>query len=141
MGYYSDGGCLLFAIDLFHDDCGVLHTKGYSQPQFTKSRNKPDRQLNRPRTENLEIVRIQVDEFDSFIIISTDVGSEEVSTHHELVKILKRIRIESDDEELDGIGIEAHVDSTHGAVVAALGAGREVGFSKFKMMWWNPSIS
>jgi biopolymer transport protein ExbD/DNA-directed RNA polymerase subunit RPC12/RpoP len=82
-----------------------------------------------PETEK---IIIQVDEFSAYTIISQIGGTQEASSRQELVVVLKDLRV-SFEEQPPQVIIQAHEDSTHGAVVGCMDAAREADFSKFQL--------
>ncbi len=79
-----------------------------------------------------ETIVLQVDEFNTYTVITPDQSSQEASSRQELLIALKEIRMQYGDEP-PRINIQAHEDSMHGAVVAAMDAAREADFTKFQI--------
>lgn len=84
----------------------------------------------------LDTVRVQVDEFNAYTIILPGGEDRQASSKQDLLMALDDARREvvtgANDEALR-IEVEAHVDSIHAAVIAALDAGRDKGFSSFQV--------
>ena len=74
---------------------------------------------------------VQVDEFNSYAVVSAD-DREEVSSKQDLIIALSRIKEQSSGDDNDLLTVQAHEESTHGAVVGALDAGRAAKFNRFK---------
>ncbi len=74
---------------------------------------------------------VQVDEFNGYAVVSAD-DREEVSSKQDLIVALGRLKDMSSGDEMEMLTVQAHEESTHGAVVGALDAGRAAKFSKFK---------
>jgi biopolymer transport protein ExbD len=74
---------------------------------------------------------VQVDEFNSYAVVSAD-DREEVASKQDLIIALSRIKDQSSGDEMDLLTVQAHEESTHGAVVGALDAGRAAKFNRFK---------
>jgi len=84
----------------------------------------------------LDTVRVQVDEFNAYTIILPGGEDRQASSKQDLLLALDEARREivtgSNDDALK-MAVEAHVSSIHAAVVAALDAGRDKGFSSFQV--------
>ena len=74
---------------------------------------------------------VQVDEFNSYAVVSAD-DREEVGSKQDLIVALVRLKEQSSGDEMDLLTVQAHEESTHGAVVGALDAGRAAKFNRFK---------
>lgn len=74
---------------------------------------------------------VQVDEFNGYAVVSAD-DREEVASKQDLIVALNRIKEQSSGDEMDTLTVQAHEESTHGAVVGALDAGRAAKFNRFK---------
>jgi biopolymer transport protein ExbD len=85
---------------------------------------------------NTDIIRVQIDEFNGYTIIFAGGDEREASSKQELLIALDEAKMEmgtgSKDEDLKLL-IEAHVDCIHGAVIAAVDAARDRGFSGFQV--------
>lgn len=81
--------------------------------------------------EKANFVTVQIDDQDAFSVVSSSGGQEDAFSKQDLILILARVK-EEGGEEMTDLTVEAHEDSTHGAVVAALDAGRAANFTKFK---------
>lgn len=93
--------------------------------------------LQREEPEKLlDTVRVQVDEFNGYTIILPGGEDRQASSKQDLRIALDDARKEmvtgANDNALK-MAVEAHVDSIHAAVVAALDAGRDKGFSSFQV--------
>jgi biopolymer transport protein ExbD len=93
--------------------------------------------LQREEPEKLlDTVRVQVDEFNGYTIILPGGEDRQASSKQDLLIALDDARKEmvtgANDNALK-MAVEAHVDSIHAAVVAALDAGRDKGFSSFQV--------
>ena len=93
--------------------------------------------LQREEPEKLlDTVRVQVDEFNAYTIILPGGEDRQASSKQDLLIALDDARKEmvtgANDNALK-MAVEAHVDSIHAAVVAALDAGRDKGFSSFQV--------
>lgn len=82
-------------------------------------------------SDKVNFVTVQIDDQDAFSVVSPGGGQEDAFSKQDLILILARAK-EEGGEDLTDLTVEAHEDSTHGAVVAALDAGRAANFSKFK---------
>ncbi len=80
----------------------------------------------------LDTVRVQVDEFNAYTIILPGGEDRQASSKQDLLIALADARKElvtgANDDALK-LSVEAHTESIHAAVVAAVDAGREKGFS------------
>ncbi len=85
------------------------------------------------QTEVNETVRILIDEFNAYTIIFPDGDEREASSKQELLGILAMAELEGSSDEASTMAVVAHEDSIHAAVIAALDAGREKGFSSFQV--------
>ena len=74
---------------------------------------------------------VQVDEFNGYALVSAD-DREEVGSKQDLIVALVRLKEMSTGDEMDTLTVQAHEESTHGAVVGALDAGRAAKFNRFK---------
>jgi biopolymer transport protein ExbD len=74
---------------------------------------------------------VQVDEFNSYAVVSAD-DREEVSSKQDLIVALVRLKEQSSGDDMETLTVQAHEESTHGAVVGALDAGRAAKFNRFK---------
>lgn len=74
---------------------------------------------------------VQVDEFNSYILVSAD-DREEVGSKQDLIVALVRLKEQSSGDDMETLTVQAHEESTHGAVVGALDAGRAAKFNRFK---------
>lgn len=98
-----------------------------------------DKASSAPREEPdkvLDTVRVQVDEFNAYTIILPGGEDRQASSKQDLLMALDDARREivtgANDDALK-MAVEAHVDSIHAAVIAALDAGRDKGFSSFQV--------
>jgi biopolymer transport protein ExbD len=98
-----------------------------------------DKASSTPREEPdkvLDTVRVQVDEFNAYTIILPGGEDRQASSKQDLLMALDDARREivtgANDDALK-MAVEAHVDSIHAAVIAALDAGRDKGFSSFQV--------
>jgi biopolymer transport protein ExbD len=106
--------------------------KVFEQPpplSETPSNRPPD---NPP--EVYDSVRVQIDEFNAYTIIFPTGDEREASSKQDLLMALGDAKNEvssgKEDENLKLI-VEAHEECIHAAIVAALDAGREKGFTSF----------
>ncbi len=74
---------------------------------------------------------VQVDEFNGYAVVSAD-DREEVASKQDLIVALVRLKEQSSGDDMDTLTVQAHEESTHGAVVGALDAGRAAKFNRFK---------
>lgn len=84
--------------------------------------------------EILDTVRVQIDEFNAYTIILPTGDEREASSKQDLLIALGDAKLEmttGKDEEGMKMLVEAHEECIHSAVVAALDAGREKGFTSF----------
>ncbi len=79
--------------------------------------------------EEAETILIQIDEHNGFSVIPHDGDRVETPSRIELLSALKNIR-HAADELPQKIIIQAHEESTHAAIVAAMDAAREATFAK-----------
>jgi biopolymer transport protein ExbD len=86
-----------------------------------------------PPDEESETIKILVDEFNAYTVIFPDGGESEATSKQELIQVLKLAELDGSSEEASSLIIEAHEDSIHAAVVAALDAGRQNNLTKFKV--------
>ena len=98
-----------------------------------------DKASNNARDEPdkiLDTVRVQVDEFNAYTIILPGGEDRQASSKQDLLIALGDARRElatgANDDALK-LAIEAHTESIHAAVVAAIDAGREKGFSSIQV--------
>lgn len=77
-----------------------------------------------------KVVTIRVDEQDSYVVV-VDGAVEEAFNKQALILLLTQAK-EAGGEDMIEVNVEAHEESTHGAVVSALDAARAAKFSKFK---------
>lgn len=82
--------------------------------------------------ESDQVVTVQVDEFSSYNII-TQSWDQLVGSKQDLIVALDQANDQANLLESAKLRIEAHEDSTHGAVVTALDAGREAHFENFEV--------
>ena len=84
----------------------------------------------------LDIVRVQVDEFNAYSVFRPGGEDRQASSRQALSIALddarKEMIIGANDNALK-MAVEAHVDSIHAAVVAALASRRGKGFSSFQV--------
>ncbi len=85
---------------------------------------------------NLDNVRVQIDEYNAFTIILPGGDEREASSKQDLLLALSEARAEvatsANDDQLKLI-VEAHVECIHAAVISALDAGRDRGFTSFQV--------
>jgi predicted Zn finger-like uncharacterized protein len=85
---------------------------------------------------NLDNVRVQIDEYNAYTIILPGGDEREASSKQDLLIALSEARAEvatsANDDQLKLI-VEAHVDCIHAAVISALDAGRDRGFTSFQV--------
>jgi len=98
--------------------------------------DKPSSQQKEEPDKILDTVRVQVDEFNAYTIILPGGEDRQASSKQDLLMALDDARREivtgANDDALK-MAVEAHVDSIHAAVIAALDAGRDKGFSSFQV--------
>ena len=91
----------------------------------TNAKEEPDKIL--------DMVRVQVDEFNGYTIILPGGEDRQATSKQDLLIALADARKElvtgANDDALK-LNVEAHTESIHAAVVAAVDAGREKGFSR-----------
>ncbi|MCU0707328.1 MAG: biopolymer transporter ExbD [Pirellula sp.] len=95
----------------------------------TPSTKPPD---NPP--EVYDSVRVQIDEFNAYTIIFPTGDEREASSKQDLLMALGDAKSEvstGKEDEILKLIVEAHEECIHAAIVAALDAGREKGFSSF----------
>ncbi|MEE3368277.1 MAG: biopolymer transporter ExbD [Planctomycetota bacterium] len=82
-----------------------------------------------------DAVTVEVDEFDSFHVITSD-DEAEAPSRHELLMQLRNARTGPGDgtEPPNKLIVKAHEDCTHARVVMALDAGAETGFQQVQLM-------
>ncbi len=84
----------------------------------------------------LDTVRVQVDEFNAYTIILPGGEDRQASSKQDLMIALADARRElvtgANDDALK-LAVEAHTDSIHASVVAAVDAGREKGFNSIQV--------
>ena len=84
----------------------------------------------------LDTVRVQVDEFNAYTIILPGGEDRQASSKQDLLIALEDARKElitgANDNALK-LAVEAHTESMHAAVVAALDVGREKGFNSIQV--------
>ncbi len=83
-----------------------------------------------PKEAEMEGPIIQVDEFDSYALVTSD-DRKECSSKQDLIVALSRVK-EISPADSDLVTVQAHEESTHGAVVGALDAGRAAKYARFK---------
>jgi biopolymer transport protein ExbD len=93
------------------------------------SSDQPSAQ-SKPKEEN-ETLKILIDEFNAYTVIFPDSGESEATSKQELLALLKNAELDGSTEEASSLVIDAHEDSIHAAVVAALDAGRQYKFTNF----------
>lgn len=85
---------------------------------------------------NLDNVRVQIDEYNAYTIILPGGDEREASSKQDLLIALSEARAEvatgANDDQLKLI-VEAHVECIHAAVISALDAGRDRGFTSFQV--------
>ena len=82
-----------------------------------------------------DAVTIEVDEFDSFHVITSDDEAEAPSEHDLLVQLrVAREGTGGGTEPPNKLIVKAHEDCTHARVVMALDAGAETGFQQVQLM-------
>jgi biopolymer transport protein ExbD len=98
--------------------------------------DKPSSMQKEEPDKLLDTVRVQVDEFNAYTIILPGGEDRQASSKQDLLIALDDARKEmvtgANDNALK-MAVEAHVDSIHAAVVAAMDAGRDKGFSSFQV--------
>lgn len=99
-----------------------------------KSITMPREQSEAPSTnqqdepeEEIDLVTVQIDEFNSFTVLAAD-WEREVPGKQNLIRALKEAKPESEAR----LKIEVHEDAVIEAVVDAMDAGAEVGFSEIQ---------
>ncbi len=99
-----------------------------SDKASTNAKEEPDKIL--------DTVRVQVDEFNAYTIILPGGEDRQASSKQDLLIALGDARKElvtgANDDVLK-LAVEAHTESIHAAVVAAIDAGREKGFSSIQV--------
>jgi biopolymer transport protein ExbD len=78
-------------------------------------------------------VTVQVDEFNAYLVLMPDGTDREASSKQDLMVALEDAASSAATGPPEKLVIEAHRDSAHKAVVAALDAGREKNFMKFQV--------
>jgi biopolymer transport protein ExbD len=85
---------------------------------------------------NLDNVRVQIDEYNAYTVILPGGDEREASSKQDLLIALSEARAEvatsANDDQLKLI-VEAHVECIHAAVISALDAGRDRGFTSFQV--------
>ena len=101
-----------------------------TSPQQTESPSNSTKTVVEESTDKLII---QVDEFSAYTVISPHGGTQEASSRQDLIVILKDLRVQYG-EQAPSVVIQAHEDSTHGAVVGGMDAAREADFARFQLV-------
>lgn len=83
--------------------------------------------------DNPDVVRVQVDEFNAYNVITTDWDRICGSKQDLIVSLNEAHAGDSSGNQPSKLVIEAHEDCIHAAVVAALDAGREAQFENFEV--------
>jgi biopolymer transport protein ExbD len=86
--------------------------------------------VSTPKDAEMEGPIIQVDEFDGYVLVTSD-DRKECSSKQDLIVALSNVKQVSLAES-DLVTVQAHEESTHGAVVGALDAGRAAKYTRFK---------
>ncbi|HUP81867.1 MAG TPA: biopolymer transporter ExbD [Pirellula sp.] len=98
--------------------------------------DKTSRNAKEEPDKILDTVRVQVDEFNAYTIILPGGDDRQASSKQDLIIALGDARKElvtgANDDALK-LAVEAHTESIHAAVVAAIDAGREKGFSSIQV--------
>jgi biopolymer transport protein ExbD len=81
--------------------------------------------------DKTNFVTVQVHEQDGFSVVFPDGSQEDAFSKQDLILALNRAK-EEGGEDLNTLSVEAHEESTHGAVVSALDAGRAANFLTFR---------
>lgn len=103
--------------------------------QRPASRNEEasSRPIQQDIDENPDVVRVQVDEFNAYNVITTDWDRICGSKQDLIVSLNEAHAGDSSGNQPSKLVIEAHEDCIHAAVVAALDAGREARFENFEV--------
>jgi biopolymer transport protein ExbD len=78
-----------------------------------------------------DLVIVQIDEFNGFTIVSPDGSERQSLSKQDLIVSLGEIR--SENADVVRLQVQAHQDCIHAAVINALDAGREKGFSSLQV--------
>lgn len=89
--------------------------------------------IQQPEEENPDVVTVQVDEFNSYNVITAD-WDQAAASKQDLILALNRAHEgNGGGQQPSKLIIEAHEDCIHASVVAALDAGREALFESFEV--------
>lgn len=89
--------------------------------------------IQRDPEDNPDLVRVQVDEYNAFNVITTD-WDRVVGSKQDLIVALSEAHDgDSSGNQPSKLIVEAHEESIHSAVIAALDAGREANFASFEI--------
>lgn len=86
--------------------------------------------------DQFDTVRVQIDEFNAYTIIFPAGDEREASSKQDLLLALTEAKSEvstGKEDEVLKMFVDAHEECIHVAIVAALDAGREAGFSSFSV--------
>lgn len=89
--------------------------------------------IQRDPEDNPDIVRVQVDEYNAFNVITTDWDRVAGSKQDLIVALGEAHAGDSSGNQPTKLIVEAHEESIHAAVIAALDAGREADFATFEI--------
>ena len=106
------------------------------QKTLQRPAQKPDdpsvNTVQQEEDDNPDIVTVQVDEFNSFNVITTE-WDRTAGSKQDLIVALSDAKAGSGGTQPSKLVVQAHEDCVHGAVVAALDAGREAQFENFEV--------
>lgn len=80
-----------------------------------------------------DTVKILIDEFNAYTIIFPDSDEREATSKQELLAVLEMAKLDGASEDASTMKVVAHEDSIHAAVISAIDAGREKGFTTFSV--------
>ncbi len=108
-------------------------TASFSSEKVIQQRTTPKDAASSQTLDVVDTLTIRIDELNSFLIMLPDQSEREASNKQDLLIVLDESRKEGLLDDVENVIVEAHEESIHATVVAALDASRSEGFSNFQV--------
>ncbi len=108
-------------------------TASFASEKAIQQKTSPKDAAPSSVVEVVDLLTIRIDELNSYLIMLPDQSEREASNKQDLIIALDESRKEGVLDDVENVIIEAHEESIHSSVVAALDVCRSEGFANFQV--------
>ena len=108
-------------------------TAAFASEKVIQQQTTPKDSAQPTVIEAVDTLKIRIDELNSFLVMLPDLSEREAPSKQDLIVALDESRKEGLLDDVESVTIEAHEDSIHSTVVAALDACSLQGLQNFQV--------